>query len=138
MKILFLDIDGVCNNQESFKNPIMDPIDPVMAARVRKIIKETGCQVILSSSWRLHIDLRDKVRKEVCEFILTTPYMPAIRGEEIKRCLNSKPEFAKARYAILDDSSDFLPDQPLFKTEWTVGLTNEIMQQVIDYLNAKA
>jgi hypothetical protein len=41
------------------------------------------------------------------------------------------------RYAILDDDSDFYADQPLFKTAWQTGITDEIAQQVTEYLNGK-
>lgn len=39
------------------------------------------------------------------------------------------------RYAILDDSSDFLWGQHLFRTTWAEGLTDEIADQVIAHLN---
>jgi hypothetical protein len=40
------------------------------------------------------------------------------------------------KYAILDDDSDFLPDQPLFKTSWKEGLTEEIADKIIQYLTS--
>lgn len=141
MKILFLDIDGVCNSRTYALNRTpsggMLGIDPKPAALVRQIIEATGCKVVLSSTWRLHKDLRERVRKEVCDFIDVTPRYPsAYRGEEVRTWLldNVKQEDLKA-FAILDDDSDFYPHQPLFKTTFEHGLTRSIADDVIRHLN---
>jgi hypothetical protein len=136
MKILFLDIDGVCNcASTNDKHGPFVGIDPDMAARVKKIIAETGCEVVLSSMWRLGPGSRREVRDKVCEFIDITPDLRGkIRGEEVRAWLDKHPEII--RHAILDDDSDFLVGQPLFKTTWEKGLTEEIMNDVIEYLNA--
>jgi len=111
-----------------------DPIDKHMARRVRQIVEDTGCVVVLSSSWRLYPDLRSKVRHLVCEFIDVTPDERGLtdRGCEVKAWLAEHPEVE--RYAILDDSSDFHKDQPLFRTNWLTGLTEDIEKQVTSYL----
>lgn len=59
---------------------------------------------------------------------------PTTRGREIAKWLSEHLEVTK--YAILDDGSDFLPEQkPVhFKTTWEKGLTEEIAQEVIKYL----
>lgn len=135
MKVLFLDIDGVCNchfTQQRHKSFI--GIDPPMAARVKKIIVDTGCKVVLSSYWRLDEEDKREVISKVCQIIDVTPSLTDhFRGDEVNAWLKEHPEVTK--YAILDDSSDFHKDQPLFKTEWTVGLTDEIAQAVTEYLN---
>jgi hypothetical protein len=33
--------------------------------------------------------------------------------------------------------NDFHRDQPLFQTSWLTGITDEIMQRAIEYLNAE-
>lgn len=140
MKILFLDIDGVCNSAayaRSLGKGGLLGIDPVPAARVRRIIAETGCKVVLSSTWRLMEKNREAVRREVCDFIDITPRYPnGPRGEEIRTWLvdNVKQADLEA-YAILDDDSDFWPHQPLFATTWEAGLTDEIADLVIAHLN---
>jgi len=51
VKVLFLDIDGVVNNkrtEKSFDGFIA--IDLAMAALVQRIVRNTGCEVVLSSS----------------------------------------------------------------------------------------
>lgn len=63
MKVVFLDIDGVMNSANRFKqlqsqgllknNPMWDlPYEDTLKA-LKKIIDETGAKIVLSSSWRL-------------------------------------------------------------------------------------
>lgn len=136
MKVLFLDIDGVVNcATTSQRHRGFIGIDPVMAFRVGKIVLDTGCEVVLSSSWRLSPDARDEVAKQVYKFIDVTPDLQGKtdRGCEITAWLEKHPEVT--RHAILDDNTDFHADQPLFKTSWATGITDEIAKEVTDYLN---
>lgn len=135
MKVLFLDIDGVVNSRSTtdFRNNLY-PIDPYMAFLVGKIQLDTGCDVVLSSSWRLHPDGVAAVEERVVKVIDKTPLIvKGSRGDEINLWLKGHPEVT--RHAILDDDSDFYDNQPLFKTTFEYGLTGEIARQVIDYLN---
>lgn len=140
MKLLFLDIDGVCNSRryaiERGKGGMLG-IDPEAAKLVRQIIEQTGCKVVLSSYWRLRADDRATVRKEVCDFIDVTPHYPnGPRGEEVRTwIIDNVPQPELEAYAILDDDSDFWTDQPLFQTSFDTGLTPEISQAVIAHLN---
>lgn len=151
MKILFLDIDGVCNSRaylyrlraKDKRATLWYAIDPVAAHLVKRIIKATDCEVVLSSTWRLYPDGREQVRRDVCHFIDCTRDMQAgakrgivERGVEVQDWLSKHP--AVEQYAILDDSSDFLPAQWLFKTSFSDGLTEDIAEAVISHLNAIA
>lgn len=137
MKILFLDIDGVVNcatTAQRHRGAI--GIDPYMACLVRRIVEATGCQVVLSSSWRYFPGGREEVERQVCLLLDVTPHSDlGCRGDEIRVWLNAHPEVT--RYAIVDDNSDMLPEQKshFFKTSWAVGLTQEIAGQVIKHLN---
>lgn len=136
MKVLFLDIDGVVNcvtTAQRHRGAI--GIDPHMAFRVGKIQLDTGCEVVLSSSWRLNENSREEVRQQVVKFIDITPDLlgKTDRGCEIIAWLDKHPEVT--RHAILDDNSDFHKNQPLFKTSWDKGLTDEIAAEVTAYLN---
>lgn len=135
MKILFLDIDGVANCRKTTERfMIYIGIDKHLARRVRQIVKDTGCKVVLSSTWRLYKPHRDEVRDKVCDFISITKDLPSrFRGDEVNEWLERHPEVTK--YAILDDNSDFHPDQKLFLTSFDEGLTPEIEKQVTEYLN---
>lgn len=138
MKVLFLDIDGVVNSRRSWvRQGQLSGIDPELADQVRRIIAETGCEVVLSSTWRCWPDSLARVRAGVTPDLYgTTPVLDGYRGQEVKQWLADHPEVT--RYAILDDNTDFDPDQPLFQTSWEVGLTSEIADAVIEYLNTGA
>ncbi len=136
MKVLFLDIDGVVNSSSTtdFKNNLW-PLDSYMAFMVGKIQLDTGCDVVLSSSWRYHPDGVAAVRKNIVHIIDTTPKMDGFRGEEIQAWLDKHPEVE--RYAILDDDSDMLESQKpnFFQTTFEDGLTEAIAKRVTKHLN---
>jgi hypothetical protein len=145
MIVLFLDIDGVCNSlayaQRNGMN-LWNKVDPEACELVRQIIEATGCQVVLSSTWRLYPDSLKVVREQVCEFIDVTPNFQTAenhrsatpRGNEIQDWLDRHP--GVERYAILDDDSDMLPGQHLFQTTFAAGLTPEIAAKVIKHLQS--
>lgn len=137
MKVLFLDIDGVVNCKSTMqRHRGAIGIDPYMAFLVGKIQLDTGCEVVLSSTWRLWEDTREEVRKQVVQFMDITPSIAGgFRGAEVAAWLENNIMANVTKYAILDDESDFFPKQPLFKTEWEIGLTPEIANKVTEYLN---
>lgn len=153
-KILFLDIDGVVNShdwwdrrpklnaQNSREEFVKNQFDPIAVDRVRRIIKETKCEVVLSSVWRLHKDSRDEVKRYCCEFNDYTGECDCrIRGAEIYVWIRENvPRYYEdgvLRFAILDDDSDMLMWQKdqFFRTDTENGLTDEIADAVIQYLN---
>lgn len=134
MKVLFLDIDGVVNSRATTNFKELYPIDQYMAFLVGRIQLQTDCKVVLSSAWRHHPDGVAAVEKRIVPVHDITPTFNGPRGAEIRQWLAKHPEVT--RYAILDDDWDFYKDQPLFKTHFDTGLTDEIAQSVIDHLNA--
>ena len=59
-KIIFLDIDGVCNSknwyksEEYFNNDYMDPdLDPKVLYRLNKLCDDTEAKIVISSSWKV-------------------------------------------------------------------------------------
>ena len=146
MKILFLDIDGVCNSKDTFtKEPNAHfPIDKYMAFMVGKIQLYTDCKVVLSSSWRHHSESVEEIKKRIVPIHdITGSCCSGIRGAEIYTWINKNITFEERkeggsfRYAILDDDSDMLLLQKdhFFQTSWDTGLTEEIMNKVIKHLN---
>ncbi len=139
MKILFLDVDGVLNSaKSSAHNNEVFALDPYMCLLVARICEQTGAEIVLSSSWRLSDESSEVIKQRVFPvFIDKTPDLHGStdRGCEIQAWMDVHPEVT--RYAILDDNPDFHPDQPLFKTDWEVGLTDEIAAQVVAHLNKK-
>lgn len=134
MKVLFLDVDGVLNYREWFRIHGREdyPLDPVCIELVQRIIKETGCKIVLSSTWRNHEGSVQELKKYF-EIIDKTPHFSSFRGDEIKAWLEKHPEVTK--YAILDDDNDMHPDQKLFDCSFDIGLTHEMTQEIIDYFN---
>lgn len=139
MKALFLDVDGVLNTSKAVT--IMSLSRPRMS-RLRKIIHETGCVLVLSSTWRKHSDGLDKLKKAGLKFHGMTSHgwrkadgKWSIRGDEIQLFLEQHPEIT--RYAIVDDDSDMLDSQlrNFFQTTVEHGLTETHAHRIIHHLN---
>jgi hypothetical protein len=133
MKIIFLDIDGVLNHEQFYKEryekryeegAIAHPyseVDPKSVANLNNLCKETGAKVVISSTWR-HSGL--DYCKDVLEFhgftgeiIDITPDGRGgmtLRGNEILQWtknnekLLGEPYYNFNEYVILDDDSDML------------------------------
>jgi len=138
MKVIFLDIDGVLNDEEFYilradensqyhnyydKPYPLSEFDPRCVERINKIVKETGAKIVLSSSWRSDdtpklLNIFKQV--DLTLFTYKTPYIydfdpltqkirDVKRGEEIQKFLDEHPYIDK--YVIIDDDSDMLPHQ---------------------------
>lgn len=126
--ILFLDVDGVLNHEETFLDRKReDMIAPECAARLFGLLERTGAKVVLSSSWRGLPGLEARLEKAgvMAHVISRTPHNVTndqVRGHEIEAWLMSHPT-PPTRYAIVDDESDMLPEQlPFFvQTDFRKG-----------------
>lgn len=121
MKVLFLDIDGVLNSRRSatafggypwdFDEKGMSRFDMVAFRLIQKLVKETGCKIVLSSTWRIGRTIEETSKGLDVEVIGHTPQLSACRGEEIKEWLSlNKVD----KYAIVDDDGDMLDEQKPF------------------------
>lgn len=155
MKILFLDIDGVVNSQETFKRRYESgedrtrgsQIDAGLAQHVKNIVERTGCMVVLSSSWRGSDENELEISQRVTQLFDRTPriHRPVgtgmeycERGREIKSWIEThKTEVTVDAYAIIDDDGDMLPEQQehFFQTTNEKGITAEIAEKIIQHLN---
>lgn len=128
-KIIFLDIDGVLNHEQFYRDrkrherehPLSE-LCPKSVANLNVLITETGAKVVISSTWRLGrtvaeiqallegvgftgevIDCTPNLRGEGC-----------LRGNEILKWTKDNKELLGAdyynftEYVILDDDSDML------------------------------
>ncbi len=121
-KLIFLDIDGVLNNdytKEKFAG--FTGIDVRLRDMFLKWYNDRGdVRIVLSSSWRIPTAYGDFVGHLIdngLSFIGETPHLKGIgRGHEIQAWLlaNTVPE--ETKYAILDDlgPSEFLKHQRPF------------------------
>ena len=176
MKVLFLDIDGVLNSENWFgyrlyciKNNMFNEvinfvntnderikyklsmIDDRAIANLNRIIEETGCKVVLSSSWRSCVEAENtlteyllKLKGFKYEFYDVTPRLwfndfSIRRGEEIKFWLDKESEKHEIEsFVILDDDySDILPEQMnnFIHIDGQVGLTDRDVFTAIEILN---
>ena len=146
MKVLFLDIDGVCNHQQYYKsayyigNDLQYPLsefDPLVVNRINEILDKTNAKLVLSSSWRFTDNIQNILTKVGFTHLIydITPYgMGKDRGYEIKAYLNSHPDITN--YVIIDDINEMLPEQQnhFIQTSDQYGLTEELKNKVIKIL----
>ena len=167
-KYLFLDFDGVLNTANYAKRLKREGIDlydefgpmfdPTTIANLNRIVEETGCKIVLSSSWRNEGFMRMlalwKDRNlpgelfAMTPILLSTTYRDARNGEffsvpernakalEINAWLE---EFAErpCQYVIIDDENVFFQSQQvhLVQTDEISGLTYEKARTAIEILN---
>lgn len=168
-KIIFLDIDGVLNHEQWFcwryyniKNGtnlkefyidngstsreafLLSMIDERSVANLNYIIKETGADIVLSSSWRsnnaddnIETNKILKIKGLIKEFFDVTPYCGMRRGGEIEQWLKQQNDIDVINYVILDDDTDMLDSQMdnFVNTDAFVGLTWHDAEKAIRILN---
>lgn len=133
MKIIFLDIDGVLNNEINYNDAALeqryvdtgeyDDIDKRCVSLLNTLIKSTGAKVVVSSTWRIGRtteQLQETLNKFGFEgeVIGITPWMDRtqymLRGNEIYAWLDQNEDLLGMnrydfnRYVIFDDDSDML------------------------------
>jgi HAD domain in Swiss Army Knife RNA repair proteins len=144
MKVIFLDIDGVLNRIGTFNRTKTRwggyvGMEPELVGRFNALVRKTGAEVVLSSTWRLHSEWRETMKANGLSFVFldrTPNGQTRFRGAEIAAWLRNREDIDG--YAILDDDSDFFAEQPLFRTSHEYGLTEEIARQIEQHLYANA
>ena len=153
MKALFLDIDGVLNSDAYDRVRdwnILSNIDETRLPLLKKIIDQTGAEIVLTSSWRNHWDNDPSKRDESGVYIQTLfeKYglnifgktedfgQVTLRGQEIKAWIELHDV---ATFAILDDYAFGWEDltQYVVKTNprFGHGLEEQHVKKVVELLN---
>ena len=143
MEVIFLDVDGVVCLHEKKNDWDDDEIfDQDCCRRLKEIMQETGCKLVLSSSWRLFPESVRYALKQFREcgieredFIGKTPLLDE-RGQEIMAYLKKHPEIHS--FVALDDEMfdcDAFPYDRLVLTETNRGITELIKDVCIEKLN---
>ena len=149
MKVIFLDVDGVLNNQHTRTRTGEGWcfVDDFLVARVRKIVDATGAVIVLSSTWRDEWNIEDEslngpdfneLRAKFNEFGMdffsrTGAWKMRGRGWEIMDWLERHE--AIESFVILDDWNDMGPVRDhLILTNPSLGLTEEDVQEAIKIL----
>ena len=163
-KVVFLDIDGVLNTKwwytQMDRNTPKDKygyaFDPNAVDNLKKIIDETGADIVISSSWKSFgiSELEDmwQDRGLPGKLIGITPNtvsdemllnadldhmeLFSIRGTEIKEWLTKHGKHV-SHYAIIDDMDNMLTEQRLHfvKTDPEIGITVDDAEKAIMILN---
>ena len=164
MKVVFLDVDGVLNDDytnELIPNSIFIGIDNKYVKNLKKIIDATDAQIVLSSTWRIHqvknnqnlnesVDclkyLKKKLDKYGLHYVSTTPHINHYkRGTEIKQWIEQNNDITIDGWVILDDQFFFDFDEEMIKhlvqTEhmknfgYSYGLNDDDVKKAIQILN---
>ena len=149
MKYIFLDIDGVLNNN---KTVVLTPeghtgISDNLAKRLGKIISQTGAKPVLTSSWRYKSGIEDTLymRRRLRRYnaipvgeITESNCCRSLRGASIKLFLETHPH---DEIVILDDYLfDFYEEgllPYLILTNPETGLTMEDVENAVKILNGE-
>jgi HAD domain in Swiss Army Knife RNA repair proteins len=137
MKIIFLDIDGVLNCRRT-PNPRKLPyiVDRVLLQRLQRLLELTDAKPVLTSTWRHDPAGIFSAEYWGVPFIDVVPDLPACpRGDEIRKWLAEHPQVM--RFAVIDDDDDELDDLPLFQPSPSIGISDEIVRGVTDYLQGR-
>jgi hypothetical protein len=145
--LLFLDFDGVLNSTSwaiRTKQRGIWGIDPDTIPHLQRIVDETGCNIVVSSTWRIgrsRIELIEVLHSAgmriPCPVIDKTPVhgYGRYRGNEVADWLESNGYAGK--FVCLDDDGDYLPGQPLVQTSCEFGLTAEHADRCILILSGQ-
>lgn len=154
MKVIFLDIDGVLNNQIMYED--REDIIGTRGGRLsRKCIgllndltDATGAKIVVSSTWRIDEDVEDYLKEAgvTGEIIGKTPVLRdrfSLRGNEIHAWIVQNEELLGEsydkywRFIILDDDSDMLwwHRENFFHTDAYAGLTPDMTYKAKRFLN---
>lgn len=160
-KYIFLDIDGVLNSMDWFKqNKNVKghiEINPDKVKMLKEIVDCTSAQIILSSTWRSLAAHDDKPEHEMYTYLKTslekfglsisdqTPCIQQNRPQEIKVWLESNTN-EDDRYVSLDDDYSYAAykecgiEECLVKTSFyepNGGLRKEHVEEAIKILNGE-
>lgn len=143
MKVLFLDIDGVLNSAAVLHDKGRhDAIDRGMVEQINRITTETGCSIVISSSWRylwqlgeLKAFLRQHGLIDVVIGATPKDSGEHRRDNEILAWLAAHPEVLS--FAVVDDDiADLTGVQDrLVGTSFTTGILPHHADKLIEMLS---
>jgi len=141
-RILFLDIDGVLNSEEYYRNSSnsgkdFSRFDPSSVSFIKALVEEFSLKIVISSTWRygaidrlMHELKRNKLLDYLYHDWFTPVIYPAHRGTEIELWLDLHPEVTD--YVIIDDDDNILEEQKnnFVNTSSHLGMNNEHYNRV--------
>lgn len=147
-RLLFLDVDGVLNHLKS------EDLCPVSLGLLGEVAETTGCEIVLSSTWRLYPESVKQLESAFLEYgipkwVGSTPYIrfngskPHLRVQprcdEIKAWLLENLS-GPAKVAVLDDDADAEIREEIkgvvscfIRTDFDNGFTGDQAQRVVSF-----
>jgi hypothetical protein len=130
--VIFLDIDGVLNRERTEERiGEYTGLDEELVRRFLRVVRRTGADVVLSSTWRLERDMKAAVQARI-RLTDATDADHGSRGEQIARWLSAHQEYE--RHAVLDDERDMIAGLSPFFTNPRIGLSPKIADDVVEHL----
>ena len=153
--VLFLDVDGVLCTPLSvrldwlLRRPMdRQCFDPIALFWLGRLVRRTGAQVVLSSSWRYSLEDGDPLTGRILHNLYAclaahgapvagiAPILGVSKGEEIAAWLEQHPG---AGFVILDDRPDEFTGTPALKARLVEvdsmrGLRRRDFRQALDLL----
>jgi hypothetical protein len=156
MKVIFLDVDGVLVTYRShyaynpkpddkrFSCGLMQEFDRTAAAFLVKLCKNYNIKIVVSSTWRVHKDMIDKLLldtdlKQFLHRDWRTEESDQRRGYQIRNWLALHPEVKKNDYRILDDDNDMLEEQQRQFVQCSMwdGISGQSFKALIEWGSGK-
>lgn len=162
MKIIFLDIDGVLNNdhtKERFEHLVFVSDEKILL--LKELVDKTGAKIVLSSTWRRGWECKDRIQmptpsdladirlfdalvnklKEYGIELMSYTEDFATRGAEIDKWLSDWQGEPIEAYVILDDmsSTELQPhSHNLIQTGFWDGLLPKHVKKAVEILNGNS
>jgi hypothetical protein len=134
MAVIFLDIDGVLNRSNRKPSRETRVVEPELLARFKELVDASGATVVLASTWRHDPDALKDARRLGIPFNHVLPDLrPQSRAKEVEAWLRTHGH--SGRIAVLDDDDDGYGGFPLFQPNPRKGLTPQVADAVLAYLN---
>lgn len=152
MNIIFLDFDGVLNSlrtvyahgpMKGWCGDRWDHLDPIAVNLVRRLCEDHNAKIVISSTWRKLYDIEEFRLQFKTLFDWDIPIIGVTpnsnsghRGDEISRWLVDSGHLGEIKNCvILDDDSDFNPEQPFVHINGHHGLSVFDYHRAIVYLD---
>lgn len=132
---LFLDLDGCITTPPNYRD-----FNPECVKNLKYIIKETGCRIVVHSTWRkfennrnLFLYLWGKWGFDLNDFYKFLPILSGDKVYDIEEFLENNKQIVD-NYVIIDDEDYNFPPEKHIQPRY-VGLSFEEAKRAIEILN---
>jgi 5,10-methenyltetrahydromethanopterin hydrogenase len=142
MKVLFLDVDSIIL-KDKFVNKKLCKFDEKQVSQIQKIVEQTDCGIIITSSWVYETKalMKEFVRNniEILDFVREHPttIKKMTRGERVMKYVR---EHGIESFLIIDDRPrdiSCIPRDHLIVPNREIGITNFEVKEAVAVLGEK-